>query len=260
MRWRLGVVGFPIAHSLSPQLHAAGLALAGLDGTSERIELRENEASQLRSLMGGQFDALSVTMPLKMAAVQLCDALDDVALRTGVVNSLLTRDGRVHGASTDGLGFVNAVETELSVSLVDVRVVVLGAGGAAHAIVDALVHAGVGSVTVLGRSLANVDSLTSRYDNVHDHFEGHEHLDLIVNTTPAISRDPSTSVLDGVTATSIAIDIAYDPTMTPWRSLYEDAGCRTRNGLGMLAYQAALQMTWWWDVSIDGAELLKVLQ
>jgi shikimate dehydrogenase len=112
MRWRLGVVGFPISHSLSPQLHEAGLALAGLEGTSERFELRENDASQLRSLMGGQFDALSVTMPLKMAAVQQCDSLDDVAQRTGVVNSLLARDGEVHGANTDGLGFVNAVETE----------------------------------------------------------------------------------------------------------------------------------------------------
>jgi shikimate dehydrogenase len=260
MRWRLGVVGFPIAHSLSPQLHAAGLALAGLEGTSERIELRDDDAPQLRSLMGGQFDALSVTMPLKMVAVQLCDSLDDVALRTGVVNSLLARDGGVHGANTDGLGFVNAVESELSVSLVDARVVMFGAGGAAHAIVDALVHAGVATVTVLGRSLANVDSLTSRYDNVHDHFEGNKHVDLIVNTTPAISREPTSNVLDGVTNATIAIDIAYDPTMTPWRSLYEDAGCRTRNGLGMLAYQAALQMTWWWDVTIDGAELLKVLR
>jgi len=260
MRWRLGVVGSPIAHSRSPQLHAAGLALAGLEGTSERYELHENDAPQLRSLLGGQFDALSVTMPLKMAAVQLCDSLDDVAQRTGVVNSLLARDGDVHGANTDGLGFVNAVEAELSVSLVDFRVIMLGAGGAAHAIVDALVHAGVSTVTVLGRSLANVDSLTSRYDNVHDHFEGNGHVDLIVNTTPALSREPSAHVLDGVTALSIAIDIAYDPTMTPWRSLYEDAGCRTRNGLGMLAYQAALQMTWWWDATIDGGELLKVLQ
>jgi shikimate dehydrogenase len=260
MRWRLGVVGSPIAHSLSPQLHCAGLALAGLEGTSERLELRENDAPQLHSMLAGQFDALSVTMPLKMAAAQLCDSLDDVAQRSGVVNSLLARDGDVHGANTDGLGFVNAVETELSVSLVDARVVMHGAGGAAHAIVDALVHAGVASVTVLGRSLANVDSLTSRYDNVHDHFEGHEQVDLIVNATPAISREASASVFDGVTSSTIAIDIAYDPTMTPWRSLYEDAGCRTRNGLGMLAYQAALQMTWWWDVTIDGAELLKVLQ
>jgi shikimate dehydrogenase len=183
-----------------------------------------------------------------------------VAQRTGVVNSLLARDGDVHGANTDGLGFVNAVETELSVSLGNARVVMLGAGGAAHAIVDALVYAGVSSVTVLGRSLANVDSLTSRYENVHDHVEGRGPIDLIVNTTPANSRDPSAPVLDGVTATSIAIDIAYDPTMTPWRSLYEDAGCRTRNGLGMLAYQAALQMTWWWDVTIDGGELLKEIQ
>jgi shikimate 5-dehydrogenase len=56
------------------------------------------------------------------------------------------------------------------------------------------------------------------------------------------------------------VDIAYDPAMTPWRSLYEDAGCRTTNGLGMLAYQAALQMTWWWNTPIDGADLLKVLK
>ena len=260
MSWRLGVVGSPIAHSLSPRLHQAGLALAGLEGSSERLELGEHDALELRNLMGARFDALSVTMPLKSAATPLCDSLDVVAERTGMVNSLLARDGVISGANTDGRGFVNALEAEFSISLRDRRVVILGAGGAAHGIVDALVHGGVESVTVLGRSLANVDSLTSRYDNVFDHFDQPGPTDLVVNATPAASRSLARELVIGVHETTIAVDIAYDPTLTPWRSLYEEAGCRTTNGLGMLAYQAALQMTWWFDTSIDGAALLEVLR
>jgi shikimate dehydrogenase len=260
MRWRLGVVGFPIEHSLSPQLHRAGLALTGLEGSSQRVEGRDGHSSNLRQFMIDRFDALSVTMPLKAAAAQVCDSLDVVASRTGVVNSLLTRGGQILGANTDGQGFLNAVEAEFSFSFAERRVAMLGAGGAAHAIVDALVHAGVESVTVLGRSLANVDSLTGRYENVHDHFDQTGHVDLVVNATPASSRELPGEVLRGVGKATLAVDIAYEPPMTPWRSLYQDAGCRTTNGLGMLAYQAALQMMWWWDCSIDGAELLRAIQ
>ena len=259
MSWRLGVVGFPIEHSLSPQLHRAGLALAGLEGSSERVELRDGESSKLRQFMSDRFDALSVTMPLKAVAAQLCDSLDVVATRTGVVNSLLAHEGQIQGANTDGQGFVNAVEAEFSYSLAERRVVMLGAGGAAQAMVDAVVHAGAESVTVLGRSLANVDALTGRYDNVHDHFETGR-VDLIVNATPVSSRGLPGEVVKGVSEATVAVDIAYDPTMTPWRSLYQVAGCRTTNGLGMLAYQAALQMMWWWDCSIDGAALLRAIQ
>jgi shikimate 5-dehydrogenase len=83
--------------------------------------------------------------------------------------------------------------------------------------------------------------------------------DLLINATPAASREMTTEVL-AFRDNAMAVDIAYDPVMTPWRSLYEDAGCRTTNGLGMLAYQAALQMTWWFSTLIDGADLLAVIQ
>jgi shikimate 5-dehydrogenase len=66
-------------------------------------------------------------------------------------------------------------------------------------------------------------------------------------------------VLQGVHQETVAVDITYDPRVSSWRSLYDDAGCRTMNGLAMLAYQAALQMQWWWGVDIDGARLLEVI-
>src|SRR5579863_1383325 len=117
MTWRLGVAGSPISHSLTPQLHDAGLAIAGLEGSSTRLELGVKDVAKLKKAVRKDFDALSITMPLKGIAVEICDELDDVASRTGSVNSLLRRDGKLHGASTDGDGFVNAVREQFAVSL-----------------------------------------------------------------------------------------------------------------------------------------------
>jgi shikimate dehydrogenase len=259
VRWRLGIAGSPVAHSRSPQLHEAGLIMAGLEGTSQRVELDQAHSQQLLELMGGSFDALSVTMPLKADAAALCASLDDAARRTGVVNSLLYRDGTLVGACTDGFGFVNAVHAQFAVSLEGARVVVIGAGGAARGIIDALVDVGVETVGVLGRTPSRVAEVTGAFANVVDVSEFSGPVDLLVNATPAASREEDNELFSGVSAATIAVDIAYDPVATPWRSLYEDAGCRTANGLGMLAYQAALQMTWWWETPIDGAALLEVI-
>jgi shikimate dehydrogenase len=258
MTWRLGVVGSPIVHSLSPQLHEAGLKLAGLEGASERVELGEGDAVALYAMMGERFDALSVTMPLKHVAATLCDSLDGAAARIEVVNSLLVRDGHLHGACTDGPGLLMSLGNEFGFAPRGQRVVVVGAGGAAREIVDALIEAGVSSVSILGRTPARVAELTDRYENVDDHADTGAEVGLVVNATPA-SRDTQDELVPGVTKDTIAVDVAYEPRLTPWRSLYDEAGCRTTNGLGMLAYQAALQMKWWWDVEIDGARLLEVI-
>jgi shikimate dehydrogenase len=233
--------------------------LAGLEGTSITVDVKQNEAARLIDLITTQFDALSVTMPLKSVAAGLCDELDEVASRTGVVNSLLRRDGKILGACTDGLGFVAAVEAQFDVTLSGLNVVLLGTGGAARGIVDALVLAGVAQIMVASRTPANVDVLARHYTNVFAYDPEDDETDLIINTTPAATRE-RIDVAQAFRTGAIVVDIAYDPAMTPWRSLYEDAGCRTTNGLGMLAYQAALQMTWWWNTPIDGADLLKVLK
>ncbi|MHB1208549.1 MAG: shikimate dehydrogenase family protein [Acidimicrobiales bacterium] len=259
MRWRLGVVGSPIEHSLSPALHEAGLELAGLEGSSTRVELKVDQAVALGELMGASYDAVSVTMPLKEAAARLCASLDDVATRIGVVNSLLLRDGELLGACTDGPGFIDALGAELSYDVSNKRVVVLGAGGAARGIVDALVHSGVQSVVVEGRTASRVHEIVERYDVARATLVSGTPVDLIVNTVPIGGRlEPS--LYEGVHDETVAIDITYEPRMSKWRALYDARGCLNANGLGMLAYQAARQMNWWWETPIDGAKLLEVIR
>src|SRR5271168_1270696 len=259
MNWRLGVVGSPVSHSLSPQLQEAGLRLAGLTGTSTRVELPKERAGELRVLLSNDFDALSVTSPLKYAAFSMCDELSDAARRTESVNSLRVVNEKLHGISTDGDGFVHGLEFEFGPSVANAHCVVLGAGGAASAIVDALVRYDASSIVVHGRTEAKVDALVQRYTNVHASSLVYRPVDLIVNTVPVAGRGAEAAVLQGVHHDTIAVDITYDPRQSEWRQRYSDAGCRTMNGLAMLAFQAALQMQWWWGAEIEGGDLLEAL-
>jgi shikimate dehydrogenase len=258
MRWRLGVVGFPIEHSLSPRLHEAGLAQLGLEGTSERLALRESEAGRLGELMGTRFDALSVTMPLKGPALAVCDELDASAERVGVINSLLVRDGRILGASTDGDGFVDALRAQFALVPYHLSVAVLGAGGAARGIVDALARGAASSIAVTARTPERVAWLAARYDCVVATARHPGTLDLVVNTVPADQRGRA-EVVDGATASTVCVDITYEPRNSAWLEAHAGLGCRTANGLGMLAYQAARQMSWWWGRPVDGALLMKAV-
>ncbi len=258
MNWRMGVVGYPIVHSLTPRLHETALALVGLEGSSERVALRESEAGRLGEMMRSRFDGLSVTMPLKSAAVAVCDELDPIAIRLGVVNSLLSRDGRITGTSTDGQGFLDALDAQFGLSPWRVNAAVLGAGGAARGIVDALARAGAHSVHVSGRTPARVNWLLERYDCVVAGTRPPGELDLVVNTVPVDGRGPA-EVVAGARASTVCVDVTYEPRLTPWRSAHADLGCRTANGLGMLAYQAARQLSWWWGREVDGSALLRAV-
>ena len=259
MNWRLAVLGYPVSHSLSPQLHEAGLALAGLSGSSQRVEVREDESTRVTALLGARLDAASVTMPLKGAVATLCDRLDAVATRTGMVNSLWWHDGRLHGANTDGQGLLDALSDEFRFDASGARVVVLGAGGAARSIVDALATAGAGEVVVHARNATNLEWLAQHYDVVRPPTRRDEPVDLVVNTVPVAGRDEDDDVLGGVGPETIAVDITYSPRTSPWRALYDAVGCATTNGLAMLAYQAARQMQWWFQEPIDGAALLEAV-
>lgn len=256
MTWRLGVVGSPISHSLSPVLHAAGLAACGLEGGSARVELELGRSASLRDLLPRRFDALSVTAPLKRAACELADEVDDVVARTGSANSLLWRDDRLLARSTDGDGFVDALRHHFSSTPSGGHAVVLGAGGAASAIVEALIRHDAASVVVHGRSEARVADLVRRYPRVYDYSLVYRPVDLIVNTIPIDSRSDDAAVLQGVNTATLVVDIAYSPLETPWMTLHAALGCSVANGLAMLAFQAARQMQWWFERDVNGLDLL----
>ena len=259
MEWKLGMLGYPVEHSLSPQLHEEGLRLMGYRGSSRRVEVRKEDADSVGKLIREEFDAVSATMPLKPLLAQFCSHVDAAALHTSSINSVLKTDDGLHGASTDGDGLLDAIRGEFQFEVRGLHAVVIGAGGSARAIVDALVDKGISQVEILSRTPATVDALASAYD-VATPYEGLETpVHLIVNTTPAVGREIGNELLPGVSKDTVAIDITYSPPVSDWLAMHQELACRTQNGLPMLAYQAARQMNWWWNSDLSGADLLKVI-
>jgi shikimate dehydrogenase len=260
MYWKLGMLGFPVEHSLSPQLHEEGLRLMGYQGSSRRVEVRKEDADGVGELIRNEFDAVSATMPLKPLLAQFCVEIDDVAMRTSSINSVLKTEDGLIGASTDGGGLVSALRGEFDFDTSGLRAVVIGAGGSARAIVDALVSSGASGIEILSRTPATVDALVSSYESTSVYQDATRSIDLIINTTPALNREVGNELLSGVSKDTIAVDITYSPPVSEWLAMHAETGCRTQNGLPMLAYQAALQMNWWWKADLSGSDLLKVIR
>ncbi len=259
MSFRLGVIGSPISHSLSPQLHEAGLRAVGLEGGSTRHEVDQDSFTAFMATASESFDALSVTAPLKTLAYERAGELTDAARAVEAVNSLLFRDGKIYGHNTDGEGFVSALRARFQTDFADCHVVVLGAGGAARSIIRSLVQDGVSSIAVHGRSEENVNRACAPYSNVFGFSLVYRPVDLVINTIPSSSRHVEKAVLQGISPDSAAVDITYEPRQSQWRGLYENLGCQTDNGLRMLAHQAAAQLTWWLERDFDGEALLELI-
>ena len=148
------VIGSPVRHSLSPALHNAGFAASGLDWVYAAFEVAPGKAdAALEAMRVLGISGLSVTMPHKQAVAMMVDELDPAAAALRSVNTVVSMgDGRLKGYSTDGAGFVSSLAAE-GIEVAGLRVCVFGAGGAAHAIIDAVARAGAASITVINRSV-----------------------------------------------------------------------------------------------------------
>lgn len=250
------VIGHPVAHSLSPALHNAAFEAAGLDWRFLAFDVAPGGAQDaiaaMRTLgIGG----LAVTMPHKADVAAAVDEVDDAAAALQSVNTVVLRaDGTTVGASTDGQGFVASLAAE-GVDLAGRRVVVLGAGGAARAIVDALGRAGVDDIAVVNRTEANAVAVAelapmARVGAVGDVARA----DVLVNTTSVgmataeVPIDPA-SLHDRLAV----VDIVYHPLRTALLAAAEAAGAATVDGLGMLVHQAVLQQELWTGTAPDPA-------
>jgi shikimate dehydrogenase len=250
------VIGHPVRHSLSPALHNAAFEAAGLDWRFVAFDVAPGGAKDaiaaMRTLGIGGF---AVTMPHKADAAAAVDEVDAAAAALQSVNTVVLRgDGSVFGASTDGPGFVSSLLAE-GVEPADRRVVVLGAGGAARSIVDALGRFGVADIAVVNRTEANAVGVTTlapmaRVGSLADIGTA----DVLVHTTSVgmgsdeLPIDP-TLLHDGLTVA----DIVYHPRRTALLDAAESAGARTVEGLGMLVHQAVLQQELWTGVRPDPA-------
>ena len=243
----VGLIGDPVEHSLSPLMQNAAFAAVALDWAYVPLHVKR---AQLEEAVGG-LDALgfagaNVTIPHKTAVVGFCDELDDVAGRAGSVNTLVVREGRVLGSSTDGPAVIALVEAE------GAHVLILGAGGAAQAVATSLGDAGAESITIAARDAERAHALAVRLRTLFPEREVSAEgvwpppgadANLLVNATPI--RD---DVLVEPTSEQQVVDLAYrqDRSETALVCAARKAGCaRVVDGLEVLLAQGAASFERW---------------
>lgn len=259
MTRRVAITGCPVAHSRSPVIHRHWLALHGIDGTYDRVEVKPEDAPAFyRDIAAHGLSGCNVTVPNKEAAAAACDELDDAARIMGAVNTIsLDADGRVLGSNTDGLGFLGNLDQEVPGWDGEVRhAVVLGAGGAARAVIWALLSRGVKKVSVVNRTKSKAEDLCARFgaDSIACDWDNLGEIlgetDLLVNTTSlGMAGQPALDLsLSRLPETAIVNDIVYVPLETPLLADARARGLCAVDGLGMLLHQAVPGFERWFGV------------
>lgn len=272
---RAAVLGRPIAHSLSPVIHNAGYAAAGLVGWSyDAHDCGEAELAGFVAGLGPEWAGLSLTMPLKEVALQVADAVSDRAAALGAANTLVRRsDGTWWAENTDAPGMVDALRWA-GVEKVG-RVSVLGAGGTARAALAAAAELGAELVTVYARRSAAIDELAPVAAALGVRLAGAAwpaletggdvartdlgEADAVISTVPKGVADP---LADRVAwrLTTVVFDVVYDPWPTPLAAAAQRAGCRIVSGLDLLLAQAVHQFELFTGVSAPVAAMREALQ
>lgn len=244
-----GVIGWPVRHSRSPDIHNAAYRALGLDWLYVALPVPPGQVPlALAGMRALGIEGLSVTMPHKAAAAAAVDRLGADAVALGAVNSI-RRDGDVLvGDNTDGGGFVDSLHAE-GVDPAGRCCVVLGAGGASRAVVRALALAGADAVVVVARNADRATAaaaLAGAVGSVAD-ASALSHADLLVNATPIGMGDDTTLAADPTDLPDHAVvaDLVYHPRRTPLLIAAAERGLRTVGGIGMLVHQAARQVEAW---------------
>ena len=251
-----GVIGSPIAQSKSPQLHKHWLKTYGLQGFYIPMDIASaNLRDVLLTLPKMGFVGINVTAPHKEAVLQLADLVTDRATLIGAANTLIFRkDGKIHADNTDGYGFLENLKAGAPQWVPKSGpAVVLGAGGAARAVVASLLDAGVPEILISNRTRIRAEKLVDDFGHrlqVVDWIQAGNVLEeavLTVNTTSLgmIGKPELRVPLDGLRKGTIATDLVYAPLQTNFLREAAAQGCTTVDGLGMLLHQAVPAFERW---------------
>lgn len=242
-----GVMGWPVGHSRSPILHGFWLDEHKIDGAYIPLPVKPKDfPAALRGLAALGFAGANVTVPHKESAFALVDQRDEAAIKIGAVNTIVVLpDGRLEGRNTDAYGFLANLQHNAPHWRADVgAAVVLGAGGAARAVVHALLKAGAPEVRIVNRSLEKAEALARdlggkalAWDRLASVLPD---AGLVVNTTSLgmSGNPPLTLDVDLLPESALVSDIVYAPLVTPLLSEAQARGLATVDGIGMLLWQA----------------------
>ena len=262
MTKRLGIIGYPIDHSISPIFQQAALDYIGIDAIYEKWEVTPEKVGDfVNQLRAPDSLGINVTLPYKRAVIPFLDEVDEWATSAGAVNTIVNQGGHLSGHNTDGPGFLQALLNETGYDPKGTSALILGAGGAARGILLALVRGGVESIVIANRTLERARELSRlSYDNgvaseaisiSGDALnEAANSADLIVNCTSlGMSHGPdelgSPMSAAQIPATAIVNDLVYTPMLTPMLKEAAEAGATALGGLHMLIYQGVLSFKMW---------------
>lgn len=251
-----GVIGSPVAHSKSPRLFTHWLKALGLRGHYIPMDIAQTDlATVIRTLPKMGFVGVNITVPYKEVVMSIADLITDRATLIGAANTLIFRkDGKIHADNTDGYGFLESLRTSAPTwSPRHGTAVVMGAGGAARAVVASLSDAGVPEILLTNRTRVRADKLKEDFGQrvrVVDWVQAGNAIDgasLVVNATSlGMTGKPELRVpLDGLRPDTLVTDLVYSPLRTHLLQEAERIGCTTVDGLGMLIHQAVPAFERW---------------
>ncbi|MDC0116147.1 shikimate dehydrogenase [Octadecabacter sp.] len=254
-----GVLGHPVAHSRSPRLFEHWLKIYGRRGHYIPIDVAEDNFERVvRTMPAMGFVGCNVTLPHKVRVLEIADLATDRATLIGAANTLIfRRDGKIHADNTDGYGFISNLKQGAPGWAPSIGpAAVLGAGGAARAVIASLIEVGVREIYLSNRTRPNADALKAAFGSkvtVVDWVQAGNMLEdaaTVVNTTSlGMEGKPDFRVpLDGLRRGTVVTDLVYTPLKTRLLIEAEAAGCVTVDGLGMLLHQAVPGFERWFGV------------
>jgi shikimate dehydrogenase len=252
------VIGWPITHSRSPLIHGYWLKHHGIEGCYERIAVKPIQLQDfLTNLKANGFAGCNVTIPHKEAALSAIQHIDYSVKKIGALNTVYIKDGKTHATSTDGEGFFQNLLVHVpDFDLSQKRVIILGAGGSAKAIIERLLREDVKSITLINRTMARANDIMAIFGNKIIVGESEKiadalrNCDLLINTTSqGMTGQPDLQVdLAGLPPHAVVADIVYVPLKTQLLKEAEAHGHRIVPGLGMLLHQAVRGFELWFGV------------
>ena len=265
---RYAVIGSPVRHSKSPEIHQAFARAVGIELEYTTIEAPpDGFLDAVRAFRAGGGLGLNVTAPFKLEAYALADRRSERAEAAGSVNTLKFGDTGVQADNFDGIGLVRDIEENLGYAIADLRVLVLGAGGAARGIVHPLIARRPAELVIANRDAARARDVAHRvgdgqrlraggYDVIGD-----EGFDLVINATSASMRDELPPAAPTIFRTDgLAYELAYGLGATPFLRLARSVGVqRVADGVGMLVEQAAESFAWWRGIRPDTRTIIRAL-
>ncbi len=272
MPQRLGIIGHPIGHSISPVFQQAALDAVGFDGTYEPWDVEPDEVGEfVDGLRAPGTLGINVTVPHKEAVIPFLDEVDDWASTAGAVNTIVNREGRLTGHNTDGIGFLRALREGAGFDPRGRDVLVLGAGGSARGVVYALARAGIAQLFIANRTVERAERLVAlSIDSgvaaealgLSGASEAAREVALIVNCTsmgmlhgPDENGTPLTAV--DIPSSVLVNDLVYNPQETPLLREAAESGAATLGGIQMLVYQGAASFEMWTGHDAPAAIMLE---